>query len=109
MPDVQYGTLHYIISMTAQQSNTLPGQQGESNISVQITGPRQQSPKDWRTAIKSGSFKTSLVKFLLQEWAQEAYLPILNGHTIYITSHDKCFEFNATREGVIRQEIKELE
>ena len=84
-------------------------QEQKSNMSVQITGQKQQRPKDWKAAIKSGSFKTSLVKFLMKEWAQELYLPIRNGHTIYLTSQDECYKFSVTGDEIIRERIMELE
>ena len=97
------------ISTTCQPSRlysreTAPGTEIQHVCANNWT--KQQRPKDWKAAIKSGPFKTSSVKFLVKECAQELYLPILNGHTIYLTSQD---EFSATEEEIIRERIMELD
>ena len=44
---------------------------------VKVSGPEQRRPKDFNTALKSESFKTSLLRFLAEEWCRKDYAAVL--------------------------------
>ena len=58
-----------------------------------------QKIKQWRKFLARESNKTSLIKFLIQEWRTEKYLEKL-GHlhkVLLVTCEEKCFHFSAVR------------
>lgn len=60
---------------------------------IKVTGPDQKRPKDFQKALQSEKFKTSLLRYLAQEWRRECYAPILHGHHIYFGLDDTCYLF----------------
>ena len=69
-----------------------------AGVQVQNITPGQKI-KQWRKFLAQESNKTSLIKFLIQEWRTEKYLEKL-GHlhkVLFVTCEEKCFRFSAGR------------
>ena len=47
-------------------------------------GPQQARPADLNEALKSPSFKTELLTFLLNEWKEQAYAHIMHERHVYV-------------------------
>ena len=76
---------------------------------IQITGPKQKRPQDWRKSLKSSLFKSSLFTFLFDDWVNESYVSILENHVIYLTTKNECFQFRVDGRRIIRERIFSLE
>ena len=59
-----------------------------------ITGAEQICPKDFQEAMKSCNFKTSLLRFLADEWRNQAYLDIIKGHILYVGIENKAYRYD---------------
>ena len=69
-----------------------------AGVQVQNIAPGQKITQ-WRKFLAQESNKTSLIKFLIQEWRTEKYLEKL-GHlhkVLFVTCEEKCFRFSAGR------------
>ena len=65
---------------------------GIQQVSISITGHKQQGPRDFHKALQSIQFKTSFLQFLCTEWKQPKYKEVLDGH-IVIMGIKKVFFF----------------
>ena len=63
----------------------------DRNSNFQIVGPSQTRPSDMKTALKSTSFKESLVDFLVKSWDNQELSRIIQDTTVYVTTKEKCF------------------
>lgn len=72
----------------------------ESNTTVSI-GPNQIRPHNFVAELKNPQFKESLVKFFIQDWANDYMSPFIGNKTIYL-SFDKCYSYRAENNKVIR-------
>lgn len=82
---------------------------GETESSFNITGGDQFRPKDFRFALKSSSFKTALLKFLLAEWKHSKYVRILEQKKLVVTHEDQSLQYTKTETGTMEcREVPEL-
>jgi hypothetical protein len=81
---------------------------GSEESSYLITGPQQSRPKDWQHALQSPSFKTSLLRFLADEWKNTSYAQTIAGHEVYVAVDETCYYFTATNGIVHRDEVVSL-
>ena len=93
-------------SPSIKQSERLLRDSHEADIKV--TGPEQKRPKDFQKALRSGKFKTSLLRFLSQEWSRDCYASQLEGHGIYFGLDDICYLFREESGRVVREIVPEL-
>ena len=63
------------------------------NSNFQIVGPSQTRPSDMYTALKSYSFKESLIDYLVESWDTQGISHILKDKIVYVTRKEKCFSF----------------
>ena len=74
-----------------------------------ITGPQQTRPKDWQEALKLSSFKTSLCRFLVNEWCNDCYATVLEGHELYIALEEECYSYTVIDGAVHQEEVPTLQ
>ena len=67
-----------------------------------ITGAEQICTKDFQKAMKSCNFKSSLLRFLADEWRNQAYLDIIKGHILYVGIEGKAYRYDVHVNGVQR-------
>ena len=82
---------------------------GETEGSFNITGGDQFRPKDFRFALKSSSFKTALLKFLLEEWKHDKYGHIIQQKKVFVTHEEQSLQYTTTETGIVEcSEVPEL-
>ena len=81
---------------------------GDSHSNYSITGPNQQWPVDFNTLVLSSSFKTTLMEFLVDEWASDKYVNILRGHTLYFATGEVCHRYHVANDAVVQTRIDGL-
>ena len=77
-------------------------ERGNYQAAYQITGPSQRRPTDFHRALLSASFKTALLRFLKEEWRSSMYVPVMEGHEVYVGLEQSCYVYN-TKNGLIQQ------
>jgi hypothetical protein len=82
---------------------------GETDGSFNITGGDQFRPKDFRLALRSSSFKTALLKFLLEEWKHDKYGHIIQHKKVVVTHEEQSLQYTVTDTGTVEfSEVPEL-
>ena len=74
---------------------------GANDGSFNITGADQLRPKDFRHALKSPSFKTALLKFLLDEWKDDKYGHIIQQKKIVVAHEEQSLQYTTTVSGSV--------
>ena len=87
--------------------DTARGRRGNNETSYTIIGPLQRSPKNCMKALHSRSFKTSLFRFLMHEWAEQANLDVLSGHSIYLALDQECYRYSIQDNQIVCEKINE--
>ena len=57
---------------------------------VKVSGPEQRRPKDFTQALKSESFKKSLLRFLAEEWRRNEYADVQKTKKLYFGLDEVC-------------------
>ena len=58
--------------------------------------------------MKSCNFKSSLLRFLADEWPKQAYLDLIKGHILYVGIEDKAYRYDVHDNIVQRNGVNEL-
>ena len=64
-----------------------------TDISYCIAGAAQKQPTNWLAALRSSSFKTSLVEFLVSTWSNSDYALLFEGKILFVNCGNICYEF----------------
>ena len=56
---------------------------GSVSGEIKVSGQEQRRPKEFSVALKSESFKTSLLRFLAEEWSKNEYAAMLGTCELY--------------------------
>ena len=67
---------------------------GETDGSFNITGGDQFRPKDFRLALRSSSFKTALLKFLLEDWKHDKYGHNIQHKKVVVTHEEQSLQYS---------------
>ena len=73
-----------------------------------ITGRDQRRPKEWQKALRSANFKTAFLKFLAQDWTENADKSTLAGHHIYLAVDEACHHYTVHQGSVFHEEVADL-
>ena len=64
-----------------------------ADISYQITSAGQKRLINWLTALRSSSFKTSLVEFFVSAWSNSDYSLLFEGKILFANCGSICYKF----------------
>ena len=62
----------------------------------------------WKKNLKSPSFKSALVKFLVTTWKQEQFGEIFKDKILYVNSGNECYRFYKENSSWKRSEVSFL-
>ena len=80
------------------------------SVRVKVERREQKKPKQWGRFMKDGENKTSLVKFLLEDWADETrFIDVISYKKIYVNVESKFFVLQVENGSVTCSESEELE
>ena len=80
---------------------------GDYHTAYKITGSSQQRPTDFHCALQSATFKTSLLRFLRDEWTSQTYASMLEGHTLYFALEQHCYTYMAA-DGIVHRSVVDV-
>jgi len=80
----------------------------DSTAFCKVTGPFQRRPADFRVALRSNTFKTELLDFLIREWKVPDYASVLEGRTIYFAVGQYCVVYSSTQGQVQSRDVEEF-
>lgn len=75
---------------------------------IKITGPDQKMT-DFKQAMRSGDFKTSLLQFLAVEWENERYASILGETELFFALDNTCYKFAVSNGQIKKEETQDLQ
>lgn len=81
----------------------------EVNQEFAITGAEQRMPPDFMKSLQNIKFKEALVVFLVQNWHNDALVPILKEKMVYVTCEEKCFSFRCDNNRMVKLEEENFE
>ena len=81
---------------------------GSVSGEIKVLGPEQRRPKEFSVALKSETFKTSLLRFLAEEWSKNEYAAVLGTCELYFCLDEVCFMYKSVNGEMTRQGIQEL-
>ncbi len=81
---------------------------GESSLKRFVFSPGQKTPKDFRTLLPSGEFKTGFTKFLADDFKDESHAALISGKELYCAVDNQCTKYTSDGEFVFSEEIEEL-
>ena len=64
-----------------------------------ITRSDQLRPKDLSHALRSPSFKTALLKFLIEEWKYDKYAAVIKTKRVVAAHKDRCLQYKVDSAG----------
>ena len=70
----------------------------------QIAGAAQKQPTNWLAALRSSSFKTSFVEFLVLAWSNSDYASMFEGQILFANCGNICYKFISILDKVVRTE-----
>ena len=78
-------------------------------LQIKVVNSSQKCPKQWSKALRSGSNKTAIIKFLVEEWMKDTYSSVIpDTCDLYATSGEECWHFTSNGGAVTRQLVSEL-
>ena len=78
------------------------------SILYEIKGTSQKCPSNWLSALRSSTFKESLMYFLVDFWSNDQLASLLNSKILYVNCNDKCYQYHANNNQVVCQEVHAL-
>ena len=75
---------------------------GPKGITYQNIFPGFQV-KNWSKILNVSSYKTELVRFLVDQWKQKQYREKLRNKTLYVTEEETCWKISSTEERVVTE------
>ena len=81
----------------------------DRNSKYQIVGLFQARPSDTSTALKSHSFKESLIDYLVKSWENQELSHIIGYTKVYVTTKENCFSFRNEDNNLVKTEKNHLE
>jgi hypothetical protein len=64
-----------------------------SDVIFSITGPDQKCPSNFVQSLRSNSFKTSLISFLIDYFENDIFCEVIKSKKIYVTNNSNCFSY----------------
>lgn len=104
---IDFVTDRYLATSIKNTERTKRSSQG--SLKIKVTGPAQKCPKQWKKFLSSGDNKTSLTKFLLDQWSDPSYADRIGRHVLYFAAEDKCMKIFVIDGQVKSQQVEELE
>ena len=80
----------------------------DHSTTYQILSTAQECPKDMKAALKSLSFKKSLIDFLMKNWHHKRHTDMIGNKKVYITSQEKCVSFENIDGNFVTNEENQL-
>ena len=77
-------------------------------LAYQIKSSSQQRPSNWIAALKSASFKDSLISFLLKSWLDDCHTSTLRDKILLANNKNSCFKFFVGDGKMCCEEVTEL-
>ena len=74
----------------------------------QILSTAQECPKGTKAALKSLSFKKSLIDFLMKDWHHKKHTDMIGNKKVYITSQEKGGSFENIDGNFVTNEENQL-
>ena len=81
-------------------------------LRLAVAGSSTKCPKQWSKALHVSSNKTAVVTFLVDEWQRGKYAPLIDRHSLFVTSGEQCWLFRTGAgdgNSVLRFRVQELE
>lgn len=107
-----YGNIIHLICDTYSEEPSIKdferANRGVDASVYSIQGRDQRRPADFRRALLSTSFKTSLINFLAEEWTALDYIEILEGNTAYFALEEVCYKYQVENNEIRRQPVEKL-
>ena len=75
-----------------------------TDISCYIVGAAQKRLTNWLAALRSSSFKASLVGFLISVWSNSDNASLFEGKILFANCRNICYKFMSILEKVVRTE-----
>ena len=79
-----------------------------TDVSCYITGANQKRPTNWLLALRSCNFKTALLNFLVEAWANNDYAPLFQGKVLFANRGNTCYKFISILDKVVKTEESSL-
>ena len=57
---------------------------GSCTTTFSVKGPAQKRPTNWIAALRSNTFKESLIEFLVNQWTDNEYVTTLGDKILYV-------------------------
>ena len=78
------------------------------DIIYHIVGAVQKRPTNWLAALRSSSFKTSLVKFLVLAWSNSYNASLFEGKILFANCGNICCQLMSILDKAVRTEERSL-
>ena len=78
------------------------------SILYEIKGASQKCPSNWLSALRSSTFKESLMYFLVEFWSNDKLAYLFNSKILYVNCNDKCYQCYANNNQAVCQEVHAL-
>jgi hypothetical protein len=75
---------------------------GYVDTRIVVEGADQICPKNFDVSLRSPSFKTSLIDFLVKDWMSDKHASTIAGKTLFVTCRDLCYKYTESR-GTVNQ------
>ena len=79
-----------------------------TDISYHISGAAQKRATNWLATLRSSSFKTSLLEFLVSAWSNSDYASLFEGKILSTNSGNICYKFMSILDKVVRTKERSL-
>ena len=76
-----------------------------SEFIYSINGPVQKRPGNWLSALRSNTFKESLLKFLTDHWKNDEFAEVIGNKTLYANYNDCCFKYKKDGIRMVCEEV----
>ena len=94
--DTEASTIHFIsdkwISPSIKDCER-SDRADDSDVLYLVNGPAQKRPSDWNSALRSNTFKQSLIRFLTDYWQQDEFAAVLGDKVLYANQNDRCLHY----------------
>ena len=76
-------------------------QRGNSSMTYRIKEVGQKRPGNWLQALRSSSFKKSLIEFLIKVWSDDSFSEILRDKVLFMNNDHACWRYKLVSECVL--------
>ena len=76
-------------------------QRGNSSMTYRIKEVGQKRAGNWLQALRSSSFKKSLIEFLIKVWSDDSFSEILRDKVLFMNNDHTCWRYKLVSECVL--------